>query len=287
MQSIRKGNLLVVVLTVFVIFITSGKPKVESKKDVINYVALGDSIAAGYGLAEDESSYVDLISEDLGASTTNLAVNGMTSTELLQMLLSGEHDDVISQADIITISIGSNDLLKPFISRVTNAFGIEDTNDINNSVISELTKKYKDDPFLLIPIIAELNNQIVDNEELYEVCKNFEYNIFPQIISNIKAKNHDAQIIVNNIYNPYYNVSIYGMYDLGEIAESYIERINMAFSVSPKYSYVNIHDLFMEEGLTNSNIDFWKLDTLNFDPHPNKDGHMMIFSAVNPKVNAG
>ncbi len=287
MQSIRKGNLLVVMLAVLVIFITAGKPKVESKNDVINYVALGDSIAAGYGLAEDESSYVDLIGEDLGASTTNLAASGMTSTELLQMLSSGEHDDVISQADIITISIGSNDLLKPFINRVTKAFGIENVNDINNTVISELTKKYKNDPFLLIPVIAELNSQIVDNEELYEICKNFEVNNFPQIISQIKAKNHDAQIIVNNIYNPYHNVSIYGIYDLGEIADSYINRINMAFSVSPKYNYVDIYDLFREEGLTNSNINFWNLDTLNFDPHPNKDGHMMIFSAVHPKVNIG
>ncbi len=287
MQSIRKGNLLVITLVVFVIFITAGKPKVESQNDVINYVALGDSIATGYGLADDESSYVDLISEDLGASTTNLAVNGMTSTELLQMLSSGEHDDVISQADIITISIGSNDLLKPFINRVTNAFGIENVNDINNTVISELKKKYKNDPFLLIPVIAELNSQIVDNEELYEVCKNFEVNNFPQIISQIKAKNHDAQIIVNNIYNPYYNVSIYGVYDLGEIADSYINRINMAFSVSLKCNYVDVYDLFREEGLTNSNINFWDLDTLNFDPHPNKDGHMMIFSEVNPKVNVG
>ncbi len=200
MQSIRKDNLLMVIFAVLIVFITADIPKVESKKECINYVALGDSIAAGYGLADGESSYVDLISEDLGARTTNLAVSGMTSTELLQMLSSGEHDEVISKADIITISIGSNDLLKPFISRVTKAFGIENAEDINNNVISELTKKYKNDPFLLIPVIAELNSQIVENEELYGICKKFEVKIFPQIISQIKVKNPDAQIIVNNIY---------------------------------------------------------------------------------------
>ena len=248
-------------------------------------MALGDSIAAGYGLADGESSYVDLISEDLGARTTNLAVSGMTSTELLQMLSSGEHDEVISKADIITISIGSNDLLKPFISRVTKAFGIENAEDINNNVISELTKKYKNDPFLLIPVIAELNSQIVENEELYGICKKFEVKIFPQIISQIKVKNPDAQIIVNNIYNPYYNVSIYGLFDLGRIADSYINKINMAFSDSSKYEYVDIYKIFKENGLTNSHIDFLSLDTLSFDPHPNKDGHMMIFSAVNSKIN--
>ena len=285
MQSIRKRNLIMVLFAVLVIFITANKPKVGSKNDIINYVALGDSIAAGYGLADDENNYVDLIGEDLGARTTNLAVSGMTSIELMEMLSSGEYDDVISQADVITISIGSNDLLQPFINRVIKAFGIEDVGDINNTVISELKRKYKDDPFTLIPVIAELNSQIVNNEELYAICKNFEINIFPQIITLIKEKNENAQIIVNNIYNPYYNVSIYGIYDLGKIADSYIGRINMAFIDSINYNCIDIYDVFREEGLTNSNIDFWNLESLNFDPHPNKDGHMMIFSAINSKIN--
>lgn len=285
MQSIRKRNLIMVLFAVLVIFITANKPKVESKNDIINYVALGDSIAAGYGLADDENNYVDLIGEDLGARTTNLAVSGMTSIELMEMLSSGEYDDVISQADVITISIGSNDLLQPFINRVIKAFGIEDVGDINNTVISELKRKYKDDPFTLIPVIAELNSQIVNNEELYAICKNFEINIFPQIITLIKEKNENAQIIVNNIYNPYYNVSIYGIYDLGKIADSYIDRINLAFIDSINYHCIDIYDVFREEGLTNSNIDFWNLESLNFDPHPNKDGHMMIFSAINSKIN--
>ena len=59
----------------------------------------------------------------------------------------------------------------------------------------------------------------------------------------------------------------------------------MAFSDSSKYEYVDIYKIFKENGLTNSHIDFLSLDTLSFDPHPNKDGHMMIFSAVNSKIN--
>ena len=59
MQSIRKDNLLMVIFAVLIVFITADIPKVESKKECINYVALGDSIAAGYGLADDENNYVD------------------------------------------------------------------------------------------------------------------------------------------------------------------------------------------------------------------------------------
>ena len=51
MQSIRKDNLLMVIFAVLIVFITADIPKVESK-ECINYVALGDSIAAGYGLAD-------------------------------------------------------------------------------------------------------------------------------------------------------------------------------------------------------------------------------------------
>jgi lysophospholipase L1-like esterase len=271
------------VVSVFV-SCSSADTKSAQANTTVDYVALGDSIAAGYGLNETENSYVDLISKELDSKTINLAVNGMTSSQLLEKLESGEYDEVLRQADFISVSIGSNDLLKPFISRVSNALGISDPDDINREVIEDIKAKYKGNPILLFSLLGELNSSIINNEELYGFCDNFIFNNFPEILSYIRGINSSAQVVVNNIYNPYYGVSIYGVYDLGAIADSYINRINQAFVEDDDYTLVDLYEVFKNPGLTNSNIDFSEPDTLNFDPHPNKDGHMMIFSAVNSSL---
>lgn len=284
MKSIKKGYLFVIILSIFAVMIIPAVTKAESRDKTINYVALGDSIAVGYGLAENENSYVDLVGEELDAKTINLALSGMTGTELLERLSSGQYDEVLSEADLITVSIGSNDLLKPFISRVAHAFQIDENEEINDSIISELEKKYTDNPLLLVDVLSELNSEIVDNDELYGFCDKFRAEIFPEIISYIRSINRDAQIIADNIYNPYYNVSIYDIYNLGEIADGYINRMNMAFKPSHEYTMADVYDIFKTDGLTNSKIDFSDISHLDFDPHPNKDGHMMIFNEVSSKL---
>lgn len=274
------------VIMVISVFVSCSPTDTKSAQadTTVDYVALGDSIAAGYGLDETENSYVDLISKELDARTINLAVNGMTSGQLLEKIKSGKYDEVLKKADVISISIGSNDLLQPFISRVSSALGISDPNDINRGVIDDIKKRYKENPILLFSLLGELNSSIINNEELYGFCDNFIFNNFPEILSYIRGINSSAKILVNNIYNPYYGVSIYGVYDLGTIADSYISRINQAFVENGDYTLVDLYEVFKNPGLTNSNIDFSEPDNLNFDPHPNKDGHMMIFSAVNSSL---
>lgn len=81
------------------------------------YLALGDSITVGYGVGSQFSFptvYGNLLrrhNSDL--SVHNLGVNGLTTqglVELLQCNSSLRH--LVSQASLITITIGSNDLLR-------------------------------------------------------------------------------------------------------------------------------------------------------------------------------
>jgi lysophospholipase L1-like esterase len=80
-----------------------------------NYVALGDSLAAGTGASYE--GYVDryaaYLEDDTGArvSVTNLGRNGQTSSELLYALRNDPSwRRTCGEADIITINIGINDL---------------------------------------------------------------------------------------------------------------------------------------------------------------------------------
>lgn len=76
-------------------------------------VALGDSITRGYGLAEDEKSYVEILTEEGNFKSNNFAVNGRTSTVLLEDLQkpSEKERSALEQANYIVISIGGNDML--------------------------------------------------------------------------------------------------------------------------------------------------------------------------------
>ncbi|MEA4902277.1 SGNH/GDSL hydrolase family protein [Desulfitobacterium sp.] len=87
------------------------------------YLALGDSITTGYGVGTNQSFaalfYKNLLAFDPGLQYVNLGVNGLTSMELASMVRQERLCSLIAQAKIISLTIGSNDLLavgKGFIS---------------------------------------------------------------------------------------------------------------------------------------------------------------------------
>jgi len=92
-----------------------------------NFVALGDSVAYGYGLTSQEESYSALfynmleIEENID-NYTNLAVNGFTTTMLLEYLNNIDKNELkkIKNAQIVTLNIGGNNVLVPFIEHVSN-----------------------------------------------------------------------------------------------------------------------------------------------------------------------
>lgn len=80
------------------------------------YLALGDSITAGYGV-RSEFSFPTLYGDFIGRhnpllSVQNLGMNGLTTRGLFQLLrCSHRLRHLVSNASLITITIGSNDLL--------------------------------------------------------------------------------------------------------------------------------------------------------------------------------
>ena len=64
-----------------------------------SYVALGDSITTGYGLADvDTEAFPVLVSGETGTTLTNLAVDGETSASLLKKM---NDADVSAAAEFI------------------------------------------------------------------------------------------------------------------------------------------------------------------------------------------
>jgi len=81
------------------------------------YLALGDSITAGYGV-ESPFSFPNVYANFLrrhnpDLSMLNLGVNGLTTSGLLNLLKTNRvFRHSVSQASLITLTIGSNDLLR-------------------------------------------------------------------------------------------------------------------------------------------------------------------------------
>jgi lysophospholipase L1-like esterase len=84
----------------------------------LHYVALGDSITVGVGAFLNQGYavlYRRILQNDLKQKVRlqNLGKNGWTSQDLLNDLLTNQtHIDAIKKAQIITLSIGGNDLLQ-------------------------------------------------------------------------------------------------------------------------------------------------------------------------------
>jgi lysophospholipase L1-like esterase len=107
----------------------------------LGYVALGDSLATGYGATEGYVyRYADFLSADTGhkIDVYNLGVNGLTSERLRTEIEDNRSvKDAIGQAKIITINIGANDLLWARWSYQTGDCGGADNQDCLRQAVDE------------------------------------------------------------------------------------------------------------------------------------------------------
>jgi len=129
-------------------------------------VVLGDSIPWGEGATDRlAQGCAPLLAADMGFELENLAKPGHKSTDLLAILADEEKQQIISQADIITLNIGGNDLLA-------------------SNVIT-----------LVLRLLVLGDTTIVD-----EYIEEFQAR-FAQIVEEVRALNPDALFIVQTLYN--------------------------------------------------------------------------------------
>lgn len=248
----------------------------DYEQKIVHYVALGDSIAGGYGLEHAETeSYVGRIAQALeikygAVEVTNFGENGLRSDELLEILENPDnekHDKylkAIQGADLITLSIGSNDLLQ-YLSK---DFDVEE--------------------------LKEKGDQLFAS-----ACDRFQKNI-PLVLQRIIENAPQAQLFVNNVYNPCRDISFCLtdkiLKNLDEMAENYIIRLNRGFQTQEvksvfasksqaqkkqKYILVDVKYAFEKSDKKLINM---MISLRSIDPHPNREGHRVIAEQIIPKI---
>lgn len=255
-------------------------------KSYKTYLALGDSIAYGYALEDKENnSYPGKVREKLNIEKTkfkNLAVSGMTAQEFYQQIQTTEYTNAIKDADLITISIGSNELLGLVVAIVAKETGISQ-DDPN---FAEKVQEY----VLKLGMLQQLQllNKIYNTMTSEEMKMQISYVIeaykqsWTSSVNYIKSINSNVTIVATEFYNPYYEVAL-GSYDLGGFVEENIQKLNnilISSSNSEKeYKIAKIHDEFNTTNPRLTNVCIEK-DNLNVDPHPNVSGHEIICNKI-------
>ncbi len=259
-------------------------------RETIKLVALGDSIARGYGLEKPSTqAYPAILAASIesvvdGATVEyeNLGIDGLKTSGLLSILRDGVPQ--LDNADIVTVCIGANNLLGPFLT----AFG--GTLVFNPSDFSADTATAEQ--------FLDRFNQLIESEEFEQNMKaglDAAMADLPQILRLIKQRAPEAIIAVTTVYSPYHGMVLSLPYldksvDVGEASDRFVSMLNENIRKvvdAEKCLLVESYYPFIEgEDLINARFSIMP-PKFNVDPHPNIAGHIKLsnlyMTAMNEK----
>lgn len=250
------------------------------------YLALGDSISTGYGLSSpDTAGFTAIVSERLGLTLENRAVNGYTAEDILLLLDGGALDEPIARADLITVTCGGNDLMELLYGAIAEGYNAENDPDISDGEVLDAFAGTH--PTLaassLLPYATAVLNGFAQSERFEAGLHAYTGNI-KRLFAELRDRNDHATIVLCTQYNPYLAFkgnfllgSLYtevesGVTALNRVIESYAEPLG--YTVADCYSAFNA----ASQRLVVANMD--SLASLNLDFHPNAAGHAVIAETV-------
>lgn len=155
------------------------KPSASALKKTVTYVAIGDSLTKGVGDSTNQGGFVPLLAQsltnetDLEFKAINYGVAGNTSSQILsRMREKKEIRKDLKQAQLLTITVGGNDLRKAIL---------EDTSNLDLDRFDKPTKTYvknlkqiielarKDNPDLPIYVVGIYNPLYLNFPDLTEL----------------------------------------------------------------------------------------------------------------------
>lgn len=254
-----------------------------------SYVALGDSISSGYGLEEDTLSFAQRVAQDNGLELTNLAQDGETATSLLDKLQTDHVSAAVAQADIITITVGGNDLMNALYAYLTDAYN--QRNPETPTTQEDMKNAIMGGDMGVLTFALEVGPGFSNSERATQALADFHTHL-TQMVLDIRAENPQVQLVVVEQYNPYsYLVkelsknpifassaqSLCAAFGAG-VAD--INNVIAAVAQQQECWVAKVYDAFetAQENPCNASVSVTM--KLNLDFHPNAYGHGLIAQQV-------
>lgn len=249
----------------------------EIRENVTIYcAAFGDSIAKGYGGrgSEDLKSYSELLMENISKETGRpgecgkYAKNGLDSARLNSVIFETEEAVAAMEgADILTLTIGANDLMQEFKKTAQEVLGTERRFASAYDAMDALMEGVEGNPLLIMKVLDVLNN--------------WDYDAFEEqwVLAMEKISAHrkeSSQLIVTNIYNPVSGFELPG--SMNQIVEDIILNMNEIM-----YRYVEEYNYYVVDLFSSDICGYLQEDGL----HPNQEGQERIAALVLEKVDTG
>ena len=304
-----------IILPILILYLIVTFTACSSESEPHIYIALGDSIASGYGLVSPTDRHTYIFYEMLRKEgyvyveeKINKAIEEYTTTDLLELLneMTDDQLQLFKNARIITLNIGGNNILVPFAKYLSNRADIEEmlaeegeTADIEESK-SSLNGRIIDGTLAVWGHVSEWLGDAVStgrtllglfsdelSAELEQGAQIFEKE-FGEIIDWLKTNARGATIIVNTIYNPIPDKIWIIPVELSNKADEYIRAMNKIIleeSETRGFHVADIHAAFSDRD------DVMSLSQFNLNPfggqfmsvdiiHPNRDGHTLIAELI-------
>ena len=261
------------------------------------YLALGDSITTGYRLEAGEESFAEQVAKK-GYTLVNEAADGERADTLLNKIKTGSVD--VTNADLITITIGGNDLMKGLYQYLADEWTADHPDDPKGEQdIQAMLTSNSTSLLSLMPLVEYLPG-FANSTQARAALVNFS-TCLTEIASLIKAKNPDVTLLVTTQYNPYsYMGKLYsthipqaatiaGAFDQG--ASAINNAIGLASGGGAAFTVVDVYTAFVNAetagvNLCNPSVNVNTM-TADLDFHPNAAGHSLIAETVLAVLNTG
>ena len=256
------------------------------------YVALGDSISTGYGLTDSDASFTRQIAASKSYALKSHAVDGATSSTLLAKLSDPAVAADVASADVITITIGGNDLMGALYLYLANQYNKTNGTalsaaDIQNALMG---KHETIEQTIILIFASSVLSDFPQSAEASSALQQLGTNLTASIAA-IKNANPDVTLIVANQYNPYSyaakNVNPLFAAAVNTIVEAFetgITALNATIatmSLQLGYDVADVSSAFKSAEENPCNASFASLP-INPDFHPNAYGHSLIANAILP-----
>jgi hypothetical protein len=254
---IKKIALLTAIIMMVMILPAASISAAASK----DYVALGDSISYGYS-DPVSGGYADLYAEYLGDEYlyTNLSNPGDTTMDLHKVIRANR--SLMQRADVITVSIGSNNLLGPSVAALAGLYGLDaaafqepDGTDLMAALALAIQADWADGgvtPDQRVGLLTDFSKPEAQNLSTSLAAGTLLFTLqWPVIATQLHLLAPNAKIYVNNLYNPLLasKISSAALDPLYYLLNAYMKTINLQISrYSSRFNYqmVDVYQLFAD-----------------------------------------